>query len=124
MARRRIPDALERRTLVEADLAPERALAIAEAYLDEGREVEAVAFLEKAGARDRLLELQRRAIEAGDAFLLQQVALALGAEPDRVAWDALARAAEAAGKELYAQEARRRAEHAPPEGERGPGGGA
>lgn len=118
MARRRIPDALERRTLVEADLAPERALAIAEAYLDEGRELEAVAFLEKAGARDRLLELQRRAIEAGDAFLLQEVARALGAEPDRAAWESLLRAAEAAGKDLYAQEARRRLEHGPQKGGR------
>ncbi len=116
MARRRIPDALERRTMVEADLAPERALAIAEAYLDEGRDLEAVAFLEKAGARERLLDLQRRAIESGDAFLLQEVARALGAEPDRAAWEALLRAAEATGKDLYAREARRRLAHPSPEG--------
>ncbi len=115
MARRRIPDPLERRTLVEADLAPERALAIAEAYLDQGRDVEAVAFLEKTRARDRLLELQRRAIESGDAFLLQEVARALGSEPGRATWESLARAAEAAGKELYAEEARRRLAHAPTE---------
>ena len=41
----RIPDPLKRRHLVEGDLDPAKALALAEAYLAEGRSQEAVAFL-------------------------------------------------------------------------------
>src|SRR5512145_2923714 len=110
MARAAIPDPLERRHLVERQLDPARALAIAEAYLAEERAQEAVAFLARAQATDRLEEVWRLALEQGDPFLLREVALALGREPDGASWRALAEAAAAAGKDRYAAEARRQEE--------------
>ncbi len=110
MARSRIPDPLTRRHLIERELAPAQALAIAEAYLAQGRSVEALEFLRKAGAEDRLQALRRQAVEEGDAFLLRAVAAQLGVEPEGREWRALALAAEAAGKPVYAAQARRHAE--------------
>lgn len=110
MARSVIPDPLRRRHLVEGKLDPARALAIAEAYLEEDRGVEAVDFLRKAGAGEKLDALRRRAVEAGDAFLLRAVARAQARAPSRDEWLALARAAAAAGKTRYAEEATRQAD--------------
>jgi hypothetical protein len=110
LARNAIPDPLERRHLIERSLEPARALAIADAYEKEERVVEAVAFLRKAKATDRLEALWRRALEAGDPFLLREVASALGREPDAEAWRALESAAVAGGKDRYAAEARRQVE--------------
>ncbi len=81
MARSKIPGPLERRLLVERNLGEARALQIAEAYLAEGRSVEAVDFLRIGNAADRLRELRRQAVESGDAFLLRAVATATGEEP-------------------------------------------
>jgi hypothetical protein len=105
-----IPDPLERRHLVERQLEPSRALAIGEAYLAAGRGVEAVAFLRKAKAEDRLEALFQEAVAAGDAFLLREVALAFGREPSAADWRALAEAAAAAGRDRYAAEGRRQVE--------------
>jgi hypothetical protein len=88
-------------------MAPAQALRIAEAYLEEGRELEAVDFLRKGGAAERLAELRRKAIASGDAFLLRSVASASGEPPAREEWLALAEAAAAAGKLRYAEEGRR-----------------
>ena len=110
MAQSRIPNPLERRHLVERELPPAQALKIAVAYLEEGRSVEALDFLRKAGASDRLAELRREAIQAGDAFLLRGVAAAAGEPATREEWLALAEAAVAAGKLRYADEARRQAQ--------------
>lgn len=110
MAKSRIPDPLQRRHLLEQDLAPARAMAVAEAYLAEDRLAEALDFLAKAGADDQLRALQQQAVEGGDAFLLREVSLRLGEEPDADTWRRLAEAAEAGGKEVYAHEARRMAE--------------
>ena len=107
MAKQTIPDPLERRHLVERALDPARALAIAEAYLAADRAQEAVAFLARAQATDRLEALWRAAIEQGDPFLLREVAVALGREPDDASWGALAEAAARGGKDRYAAEARR-----------------
>jgi hypothetical protein len=107
VAKSAIPDPLERRHLVERQLDPARALKIAEAYLAEERAQEAVAFLARAGAVDRLEALFRLAVDEGDPFLLREVAAALGREPDGASWRALAEAAAAAGKDRYAAEARR-----------------
>ena len=107
MAKPTIPDPLERRHLVERELEPARALAIAEAYLAGERAQEAVAFLARARATDRLEALWRLAIEQGDPFLFREVASALGREPDAASWRALATAAAGAGKDRYAAEARR-----------------
>jgi len=107
MAKR--PDPLKRRHLIEADLAPAEAAAIAEDYLADERVVDALPFLEKAGDRDRLAALCDEAIAAGDVFLMRELERALGEAPDADAWNRLADAAEAAGKERYATEARRQA---------------
>lgn len=109
MAKVRLPDPLKRRHEVERNLDPARALALAEAYLAADRAVEAVAFLKKAGAQERLQALAEAAVEAGDAFLLREVSVALGSDPDARTWEALAARAEAAGKLMYAEEARRQA---------------
>ena len=110
MSRSKIPGPLERRHLIERELAAAQALKTAEAYLAEGRVLEAVDFLGKAGDEERLQALRREAVEAGDLFLMRAVAGAMEKPPDRDEWLALAAAAEAAGKQRYAVDARRQAE--------------
>jgi hypothetical protein len=110
MAKNAIPDPLERRHLIERPLEPARALAIADAYAKEERVVEAVAFLRKANAPERLEALAQQALRDGDPFLLREVAQALGRESDAAAWRTLESAAAAAGKDRYAAEARRQVE--------------
>jgi hypothetical protein len=105
-----IPDPLARRHELERELEPARASAIGEAYLAQKRELEAIAFLEKANAASELERLCRDAIERGDAFLLREACTALGREPELASWEALARAAELQGRERYAAEARRQVE--------------
>lgn len=107
MARRVIPDPLERRHLLEKKLDPAPAARVAEAYLATGRTVEALAFLKAAGAVDRLESLLTEAVASGDSFLLREVAKALGRPPTSDEWRALADAAATAGKLLYADQARR-----------------
>jgi hypothetical protein len=110
MARSAIPDPLSRRHLLEQELAPARGLAIAEAYLESGRVLEAVDFLQRAQDPERLAELRARAIAEGDAFLLRAVCRASGRPPEREEWRALAEAAATAGKERYELDARRQTE--------------
>jgi hypothetical protein len=110
VAKSAIPDPLKRRLLVEEDLGAAKALALAEAYLVEGRVAEAIAFLEKAGASERLAELRDAAVATGDVFLLRAAASALGEEVAPETWERAADAAEAGGKALYAREARRQAQ--------------
>jgi hypothetical protein len=109
MAKKKLPDPLRRRHLVEQGLDSARALQIAEAYLEEGRTGEALAFLVKADAREQLDTLQEQAVREGDAFLLREISVALGKEFGSATWQKLASAAEAAGKERYAAEANRQA---------------
>jgi hypothetical protein len=109
MAKKKHPDPLRRRHLVEQEMDPARALQIAEAYLEEDRALEAVAFLVKAEAQDRLVEVREQAVREGDPFLLRETCVALKEEADAATWRALAEAARAAGKELYAVEASRQA---------------
>ncbi len=110
MASSAIPNALERRHLIERELAPAKALAVAEAYLGEGRVLEALDFLRRGEADERLTELRGTAIESGDAFLLRAVATAQGRPAEAAEWGSLAEAAERLGKERYAHDARRQAE--------------
>jgi hypothetical protein len=105
-----VPDPLARRHELEKALDPAKARAIAEAYVAEKREIEAIAFLKKAGASDALEKLAAAAIERGDAFLLREACSALGREPERDAWERLGRAAEMQGREKYAAEAKRQVE--------------
>ena len=110
MAQTKLPDPLERRHLVERELDASQARELAEAYLAEGRSVEAVDFLSKGGARDELESLAGEAVAAGDAFLLRAIANVSGEAPSEERWRELARAAEAAGKQRYAALARQQAE--------------
>ncbi len=110
MAKSKIPSPLDRRHLIEKDLDAKQAMKIADAYLEQEMLVDAVAFLEKAEAVDRLGELRDRAIETGDVFLLTTVARALGEDPGPDQWRSLAAAAEQAGKAEYAVTALRLAE--------------
>ena len=104
-----LPDPLKRRHLLEDKLDPAKALAIADLYLEEGRTNEALAFLVKAEARDRLEEMRDRAVADGDPFLLRQTCEALREEPGAERWRATAQAARAAGREAQANDAERQA---------------
>jgi hypothetical protein len=110
MAKSKIPDPLSRRHLIERELSAAHALRIAEAYLEQGRSVEAIAFLCKAEASEQLASLRTQAVESGDAFLLRVLGDATGEAPARDEWQILAERAAAAGKERYAAEAIRQAE--------------
>lgn len=103
----KIPDPLSRRHLLEKDLSEAQVRATADAYLEAGRTVEAIDFLAKAEALDRLAELRTTAVETGDYFLLRAVARASREPATRAEYAALADAADAAGKEVYASDARR-----------------
>lgn len=109
MADRSIPNPLQRRHIIERDLPADQALGIADAYLEEGRREEAVAFLWKAEAEDRLESLAEEAVESGDVFLLSEIARVRGREPDAQTWQRLAESARNAGKDLYAETADRQA---------------
>jgi len=106
----KLPGPIERRHLIERELTAAQALRYAEAYLVEGLEVNAIAFLVKAAAADQLDAMRARAVEAGDAFLLRAVASASGVPPKPEEWKALAVRAAHTGKERYAAEALRHAE--------------
>jgi hypothetical protein len=105
-----IPDPLARRHELEKPLEPARARAIGEAYLAEGRELEALAFLKKAGASDALERVCATAVARGDSFLLREGCTALGREPLAREWEQLERAASTQGRDRYAAEAKRQVE--------------
>ncbi len=109
MAQTKLPNAIERRHLLEKELAPAHALRVADAYLAEERMVEALAFLKKAGADDRLREIAEQAKLDGDAFLMRQVAASLGVSPSAAEWAAAGAAAREKGKIRYAEDAERQA---------------
>jgi hypothetical protein len=109
MAKSKIPDPLARRHLIEREQPPAQSLRLAEAYLAEGRTLEAVEFLRKAGEKDKLAAIRAEAVAAGDSFLVRIAAAALGEPVDRESWRQVAGAAEAAGKQRYAADARRQA---------------
>jgi hypothetical protein len=109
MAKTAIPDALKRRHLMEQEADEQQSLALAEAYLEAGRVEEALAFLAKAGATNKLADLADRAVAEGDAFLLKQIGDLLAREYESATWLSLADAAQANGKLLYAEVARRQA---------------
>lgn len=110
MARSRLPDPLDRRHVLARGLAPEKAGRIADAYLEEGRRVEALDFLAKAEASEKLAELRRAAVAEGDLFLLRAAARVGGEPVSAEEYRQVAAAARAAGKLRYAQDAERLAE--------------
>ena len=95
--------------MIERQLGEAQALRVADGYLEEGRVIEALDFLEKAGATEKLAALREQAVENGDAFLLRSVAGAMGSPPEGAEWEALATAAAAGGRDRYAEDARRQA---------------
>ncbi len=110
------PDPLARRHELAEGVAAARALKTANAYLAEGRALDAIAYLllaQRDGLQEaeaRLAALSEEAVQSGDLFLLRELGLARG-EPTRgKTWRALAEAAQAAGLERYAEEARRLAQ--------------
>ncbi|MBK7947823.1 MAG: hypothetical protein IPK00_03560 [Deltaproteobacteria bacterium] len=98
MAKSKLPDPLAKRHLLEADLDPAKAKALADGYLALGREIEAIDFLKQAKAIDGLEALEAAALERGDVFLMRKVSQALGRDPSSERWRALAAAAERAGR--------------------------
>jgi hypothetical protein len=110
MAKSLIPGALERRHLIVKEIPEAQALMIAEAYLEVERQEEALVFLEKAGASERLAELRASASASGDVFLLRGAARSMGESPSRDEWTRVADAAAAAGRDEYAADARRQLE--------------
>ena len=62
MGKSKLPGSIERRHLIERELSNAQALRYAEAYLAEGLELDAIAFLVKAEATDQA----RRAARSGD----------------------------------------------------------
>ncbi|RIL05639.1 MAG: hypothetical protein DCC71_09620 [Proteobacteria bacterium] len=107
-----IPNPLERRHLIERATPAEQSLRLADAYVAEGRSWEAIAFLVKADARDRLAALREEAEQAGDTFLVRELSRALRDDVPAERWRRVAAAAAAAGKERYAAQALRLAERA------------
>ena len=106
----KLPDPLAKRDLLYAEDKAKGVdhVAIADAYVDGDRLVEAVQFYERAGAHDRLQKLKSRAIESGDSALLLVIAAALkghGGEVGESDWSALAKTALAGGKFAAAAEA-------------------
>lgn len=107
------PDPLSRRLLLDGDLESSKALAIAKAYLEDDREVEAVDFLAAADpasndeAKRTLHELQKSAVEHGDVFLMRSASAALGEDPSTETWRALAESAANAGRPMDVESAER-----------------
>jgi hypothetical protein len=110
MADPKLPDPLKRRHLLQ-DQSGAAAARSAEAYLAAGRTIDAIEFLARAEDTAKLDELRREAIAAGDAFLLRAVVRVTGVAAGSGEWEALAQAAAAGGKDLYAADARRQAEN-------------
>jgi hypothetical protein len=108
VAKSTIPDPLTRRHLIEKDLGS-AAMDIAEAYLEVGRKVEAIEFLVKAKADERLRALLDEAVASGDVFMIQSLVRATGEDVGRETWQRAGEAAEAGGFERYAVTAFRQA---------------
>lgn len=107
MAKTKLPDPLTRRHLLEGNLDPAKARALADAYVEADREIEAVDFFARAEASDELERLQATSLERGDVFLFRAATGALDAEPSSETWTRLAEAARAAGRERDAETAQR-----------------
>lgn len=107
MAKTKLPDPLSRRYLLESELDPAKARALADAYLEAEREIEAVEFFARSGGEEPLRALQAAAIGRGDVFLMKMASAALDEEPTSETWRTLQQAATAAGRERDAEMAAR-----------------
>jgi hypothetical protein len=99
LANLKLPDPLSRRHLLEGGLDSTKALALAMAYLEDGRDIEAIDFLSaidldsSTEARQLLESLQSAALDRGDVFLMRAASAALDDEPSAETWRSLAAAA-------------------------------
>ena len=113
MASIKLPDPLSRRHLLEGSLEASKAMALAKAYVEDGREVEAVDFFAAADpssneeAHTALVALRDVALEQGDVFLMRIASGALEEDPSQDTWQALADAATRAGRPKDAEAALR-----------------
>ena len=107
MAETKLPDPLSRRHLLDGDTDPSRIKALGTAFLEAGREIEAIEFLARAKDRESLEALQDAAVERGDVFLMKSASAALSEEPSVERWRALAEGATAAGRLRDAEAAHR-----------------
>lgn len=109
----KLPDPLARRHLLEGTLEAPKALALARAYLEQDREIDAIDFLAVANsgssgdANLALLKLRTEAMDRGDAFLMQEASRGLKQTPSREDWQRLADAAKCAGRTKDAETALR-----------------
>ena len=107
MAKTKHPDPLSRRHLLEREIEPSKASAIAKAYLDEGREIEAIDFFAKLEDRGALEKIQSVAVERGDVFLMKAASAGLGEEPSAERWKKLGERAGELGRVRDAESAQR-----------------
>jgi len=113
LANMKLPDPLSRRHLLDGGLESAKALSLAQAYIEDDREVEAIDFLAAADpnsnseAREVLHKLQGAALERGDVFLMRMASTALDEEPSAETWHALAEAASRAGRSQDVETAER-----------------
>jgi hypothetical protein len=113
LAPMKLPDPLSRRHLLDGTIEAPKALELAKAYLEEGREVEAVDFFAVARAASNeeacaaLIVLRDEALERGDVFLMRISSAALDEEPSQSTWQSLADAATRAGRSKDAETALR-----------------
>jgi hypothetical protein len=103
----KLPDPLTRRHLLDGEMDPSRVEALGAAYLEAGREIEAIEFLARAEDRESLKALQDVAVERGDVFLMRAASAGLNEEPSIDRWRALAETATAAGRHRDAETAHR-----------------
>jgi hypothetical protein len=107
LAETKLPDPLSRRLLLDGETDPSRLKALGTAFLEAGREIEAIEFLAKAEDRESLRTLQDAAVERGDVFLMKSASAGLKEEPPVARWRTLAEAATAAGRHRDAEAALR-----------------
>lgn len=80
---------LKKRDLLHnPNASPEELKRLGKEYLEEGRAVDALDFLEKAGDREGIARIRDLSIEQGDIFLLQQTAKLLQAPIEEKDWRA------------------------------------
>jgi hypothetical protein len=108
MAKKYDLSCLEKRDLLnETAVSLETLLSWGEHYEEVGSLYDAVDFYEKAGAREALARLLKKAQDVGNVFLFHRISRIIGHEPDRDEWLALANRAEELGKPAFAAEAYR-----------------
>jgi len=113
----KMPDAIEKRNLLASQTIPrEEVLRLAHAYLSEDRLSDAANFFDKAGDREGLEKVKRRAIETGNAHVLTfDLGRSRHIEVRREDWRLAAQNALRQEKFAYAAQAFRKA--GDPEGE-------